>query len=134
MNDTKGHEYYGNIAEKITQYGEEGFIEFFMNLQIFGTPDECYNRIIEFGERTGAERFVGVFSYSEMPWEESDRNMRLFSKKVCPRLHTAEQRKGQRARGRLTNINWYVLINSPTQKRMAHLLPHGIPDAWSELT
>ena len=64
-----------------------------MNLQIFGTPDECYNRIIEFSERTGAERFVGVFSYSGMPWEESERNMRLFSDKVLPRLRTAEQSK-----------------------------------------
>ena len=93
LNDTKGYEYYGNIAAKIAQYGEDGFIEFFMNLQIFGTPDECYNRIIEFSERTGAERFVGVFSYSGMPWEESERNMRLFSEKVLPRLRTAEQSK-----------------------------------------
>ena len=93
LNDNKGYEYFGNTAEKIAQYGEDAFIEFFMNLQIFETPDECYNRIIEFGDRTGAERFVGVFSYSGMPWEESERNMRLFSKKVLPRLQTAEQSK-----------------------------------------
>ena len=67
LNDNKGYEYFGNIAEKIAQYSEDAFIEFFMNLQIFGTPDECYNRIIKFGDRTGAERFVGVFSYSGMP-------------------------------------------------------------------
>ena len=91
LNDTKGYEYYGNIAEKIAQYGEDGFIEFFMNLQIFGTPDECYKRIIEFTERTGADKFVGVFSYAGMPWKDSERNMRLFSKKVLPRLQAAKR-------------------------------------------
>jgi len=91
LNDTKGYEYYGNIAEKIAQYGEDGFIEFFMDLQIFGTPDDCYKRIIQFTERTGANKFVGVFSYSGMPWEVSERNMRLFSEKVLPRLQASNK-------------------------------------------
>ena len=91
LNDTRGYEYYGNIADKIAQYGEDQFIEFFLNLQIFGTPDDCYKRIIEFTERTGAEKFVGVFSYAGMPSRVSERNMRLFSEKVLPRLQYGQQ-------------------------------------------
>ena len=98
LNDTKGYEYYGNIAEKIAQHGEDGFIEFFMNLQIFGTPDECYNRIIEFTERTGAESFVGVFSYAGMAPDEAENNMRLFSETVLPRLQRPAQIATKNAR------------------------------------
>jgi len=33
----------------------------------------------------GNSHFVGVFSYAGMPWEEAERNMRLFAREVMPR-------------------------------------------------
>ena len=40
--------------------------------------------------RLGNEHFVGVFSYAGMPYEEAERNMRLFAKEVMPQLQKLE--------------------------------------------
>ena len=82
----KGYEYYGKFADTIQKYGADSATEFFMNLQVWGTPDMCYERIVDISNRTGADGFIGVFGYAGMPGEEAERNMRLFANKVAPRL------------------------------------------------
>ncbi len=83
---TKGYEYYGKMAEKIHAYGHDKVTDFFLNLQVWGTPAQCYDRIVDVRRRLGNETFVGVFSYAGMPPEEADRNMRLFAREVTPEL------------------------------------------------
>lgn len=83
---TKGYEYYGKMSEKIATYGTETVTDFFVKLQIAGTPEQCYEQILEVRRRVGNEHFVGVFSYAGMPWDEAERNMRLFAKDVMPAL------------------------------------------------
>jgi len=90
MKTTKGYEYYGKITDKIAEIGEEQFVEFFMSLQVFGTPEQCLERILRVRERLSSEAFVGVFSYTGMPHEEADRNVRLFVKEVMPALKALE--------------------------------------------
>jgi len=82
----KGYEYYGQFAEKIQRGGVDSAVEFFMNLQVWGTPEMCYNTIVKNAERIGSEGFIGVFSYAGMPWGEAEKSMRLFAKEVLPRL------------------------------------------------
>ena len=82
----KGYEYYGKFADTIQKYGADSATEFFMNLQVWGTPDMCYERIVDISNRTGADGFIGVFGDAGMPGEEAERNMRLFANKVAPRL------------------------------------------------
>lgn len=82
----KGYEYYGKFAENIKKTGVDGAIEYFMNLQTFGTPEQCYDTIVSNVERIGAEAYIGVFSYAGMPWAEAERNMKLFASDVMPRL------------------------------------------------
>ncbi|HJR02415.1 MAG TPA: LLM class flavin-dependent oxidoreductase, partial [Methylomirabilota bacterium] len=50
---TKGYEYYGKMAEKIHQYGTDTVIDYFMNLQVWGTPEQCYEKILDIHARTG---------------------------------------------------------------------------------
>lgn len=83
---TKGYEYYGKMAEKIATYGTDKVIDFFMNLQTWGTPDECYEKILGVRQRVGNETYVGVFSYAGMAYDEAERNMRLFARTVMPEL------------------------------------------------
>jgi alkanesulfonate monooxygenase SsuD/methylene tetrahydromethanopterin reductase-like flavin-dependent oxidoreductase (luciferase family) len=83
---TKGYEYYGKMSEKIAQYGTDKVIDYFMNLQVWGTPEQCYQRILDIRARTGNSHFVGVFSYAGMPWDEAERNLRLFAREVMPEL------------------------------------------------
>ena len=84
--DIKGYEYYGKFAEKIAEYGDDKVTEFFLSLQVWGTPDQCYEKIVAIHDWTGNDTFVGVFSYAGMPPEDAEANMRLFSEKVMPRL------------------------------------------------
>ena len=81
---TRGYEYYGKMSEKIAQYGTDTVIDYFVNLQVWGTPEQCYDKIVDINRRTGNSHFVGVFSYAGMPYEEAERNMRLFAAEVMP--------------------------------------------------
>jgi alkanesulfonate monooxygenase SsuD/methylene tetrahydromethanopterin reductase-like flavin-dependent oxidoreductase (luciferase family) len=83
---TKGYEYYGKMADKIRQYGTDTVIDYFMNLQVWGTPAQCYEKILEIRGRVGNDSYVGVFSYAGMPYDEAERNMRLFARAVMPDL------------------------------------------------
>ncbi len=83
---TKGYEYYGKMGEKIAEYGTETVVDYFVKLQVSGTPEQCYERILDIHHRTGNTHYVGVFSYAGMPYEEAERNMRLFASDVMPEL------------------------------------------------
>jgi alkanesulfonate monooxygenase SsuD/methylene tetrahydromethanopterin reductase-like flavin-dependent oxidoreductase (luciferase family) len=90
LGKTKGYEYYGKMADKIHQYGADSVTDFFMNLQVWGTPEQCYERVLDIRERIGNNHYIGVFSYAGMPYEEAERNQRLFAREVMPQLQKLE--------------------------------------------
>jgi hypothetical protein len=53
---------------------------------VWGTPAQCYEKILDIHARTGNSHYVGVFSYAGMPYEDAERNMRLFAREVMPAL------------------------------------------------
>jgi alkanesulfonate monooxygenase SsuD/methylene tetrahydromethanopterin reductase-like flavin-dependent oxidoreductase (luciferase family) len=83
---TRGYEYYGKMSEKIATYGSDKVIDFFVDLQVWGTPEQCYEKILDIQRRVGNEHYVGVFSYAGMPPAEAERSMRLFAAEVAPAL------------------------------------------------
>jgi alkanesulfonate monooxygenase SsuD/methylene tetrahydromethanopterin reductase-like flavin-dependent oxidoreductase (luciferase family) len=83
---TKGYEYYGKMASQIEKAGADGTVEFFVNLQVWGTPEQCYDKILDIRSKVGCDAFNGVFSYGGMPYEEAERNLRLFARAVRPQL------------------------------------------------
>jgi alkanesulfonate monooxygenase SsuD/methylene tetrahydromethanopterin reductase-like flavin-dependent oxidoreductase (luciferase family) len=83
---TKGYEYYGKMADKIQTYGRATVTDYFVDLQVWGTPEQCHARIADIHRRVGNSHFVGVFSYAGMPPEEAERNMRLFAREVMPEV------------------------------------------------
>ncbi len=83
----KGYESYGRVQEIVSAPGGADLAtEFFLGLQTWGTPEQCYEKIIDVQSRTGAEAFTGVFSYAGMPYEEAEASMRLFAAEVMPEL------------------------------------------------
>ncbi len=86
LKTTRGYEYYGKMSEKIATYGIDTVIDYFMNLQVWGTPEQCYEKILDVRHRVGNDTFVGVFSYAGMDYPEAERNLRLFAKNVMPEL------------------------------------------------
>lgn len=83
---TKGYEYYSRLNETIEQMGVDGMADFFMNLQVWGTPEQCLEKIRDIHARTGCCGFTGVFSYAGMPLEIGRANQTLFAKEVLPEL------------------------------------------------
>jgi alkanesulfonate monooxygenase SsuD/methylene tetrahydromethanopterin reductase-like flavin-dependent oxidoreductase (luciferase family) len=83
---TKGYEYYGKMADKIAQYGTDKVIDYFMQLQVWGTPEQCYAKIQDIHARTGNSHYIGVFSYAGMPYDMAEANIRLFAREVMPVL------------------------------------------------
>jgi alkanesulfonate monooxygenase SsuD/methylene tetrahydromethanopterin reductase-like flavin-dependent oxidoreductase (luciferase family) len=83
----KGYEAYKAMQEATSKPGGlDQMVEFFLGLQVWGTPEQCYEKIITTQERTGAEAFNGVFSYAGMPYEIAEHSMRLFASEVMPEL------------------------------------------------
>ncbi len=83
---TKGYEYYSKLNETIEQMGVDGMAEFFMSLQVWGTPEQCYEKLKDIHARTDACGFTGVFSYAGMPLEIARANQSLFAREVLPQL------------------------------------------------
>ena len=84
--DIRGYEYYGKVAEKMIDYGTDEVVDFFVNLQVWGTPEQCYEKIQHIRARTGHDTYVGAFSYAAMPYPEAEASMRLFAAEVMPAL------------------------------------------------
>ena len=102
--DIPGYEYYAGISSNIAKHGRDKFARFLAELQVWGTPDEVADKLIEYQQMVGAGGIVGVFSYGGMPFDEAEDNMRLFSEKVMPRLQAYEIAGGVGAPAARTSV------------------------------
>ncbi len=92
LKTTRGYEYYGNFTDKINTYGDRDVVDFFVNLQVTGTPEQCYQKVMDIHDYTGADSLVAAFSYGGMPYDDAERSMRLFASEVIPELKKFEPR------------------------------------------
>jgi alkanesulfonate monooxygenase SsuD/methylene tetrahydromethanopterin reductase-like flavin-dependent oxidoreductase (luciferase family) len=84
--DVPGYEYYAGLARNIAKHGKEKFSRFLADLQMWGTPDQVVEQMIENTRRIDGAGVIGVFSFGGMPPETARANIRLFAEKVLPRL------------------------------------------------
>ncbi len=86
----KGYESYGKLAKTYTKMKDETFrakaTDFYVSIQVVGTPDDCIQQIGELRRLTGMDHFVTEFSFGSMPHHMAELNMRLFAEKVVPVL------------------------------------------------
>lgn len=83
----KGYESYKEMQERISSPGGVDLMtEFFVNLQVWGTPEQVYEKVLDIQRKTGAEAYVGVFSYGGMPYETAEASLRRFAREVMPEL------------------------------------------------
>jgi len=87
----KGYESYGKMAKtyaKINSSAEAKAkaTDFYVSIQIVGTPKDCLDKIAELQRCTGMDHLVTEFSFGGLPHEEAEVNMRLFADKVIPVL------------------------------------------------
>ena len=91
LSTVKGYESYGKMAKTYAKIGESAetrrkATDFYVSIQIVGTPKDCLDKIAELQRLTGLDHLVTEFSFGAMPHEEAEVNMRLFAERVMPLL------------------------------------------------
>jgi len=87
LKDIPGYEHHGLMYDRLTAPGGmEAMTDFFVDLQIWGTPGQVTEKIVNLQDETYMDGYMGVFSYAGMPIEEADRSMKLFARTVMPEL------------------------------------------------
>ena len=82
----KGYEHYAEGAKLQEQMEADELAESFLDFHVYGTPEQCYDKIMNIRSHIGCEGFTGCFRYAGMPYDEAERNMRLFARDVLPEL------------------------------------------------
>jgi alkanesulfonate monooxygenase SsuD/methylene tetrahydromethanopterin reductase-like flavin-dependent oxidoreductase (luciferase family) len=83
----KGYEAYKTLQERASAPGGvDEMTEFFLSLQVYGTPEQCHEKILEIQRRTGSEAFISVLSYGGMPYDIAESSIRTFANQVVPEL------------------------------------------------
>ena len=86
----KGYEFYGKMTKTYAKMKDPTFREkatdFYVKIQVVGTPDDCLQQLAELRRLTGLDHLVTEFGFGGMPHEEAELNMRLFADRVVPVL------------------------------------------------
>ena len=86
----KGYEFYGGMAKTYSKMQDPGYrqkaTDFYVKIQVVGTPADCLQQIAELQRLTGLDHLVVEFGYGGMPHEEAQLNMRMFAERVMPVL------------------------------------------------
>jgi alkanesulfonate monooxygenase SsuD/methylene tetrahydromethanopterin reductase-like flavin-dependent oxidoreductase (luciferase family) len=84
--EIEGYEYYGALANNIAKHGLENFNGFLADLQVWGTPEQVSEKLLEYVRRTDAGALVVPLSFGGMPADEARANFDLFASDVLPEL------------------------------------------------
>jgi alkanesulfonate monooxygenase SsuD/methylene tetrahydromethanopterin reductase-like flavin-dependent oxidoreductase (luciferase family) len=86
----KGYEAYGKTARTYAKLKDPANLkkatDFYVSIQIVGTPDDCLQQLGELQRITGLEHLVAEFSFGNLPHHEAEKNLRLFADRVLPTL------------------------------------------------
>jgi alkanesulfonate monooxygenase SsuD/methylene tetrahydromethanopterin reductase-like flavin-dependent oxidoreductase (luciferase family) len=90
----KGYESYAKVARTYAKMKDAEHrrkaTEFYVKIQIAGTPEDCLAQVAELRRLTGLDHLITEFSFGGMPHGEAEKNMRLFAERVLPRLQKDE--------------------------------------------
>lgn len=88
--NVKGYEAYGKTAKTYAKLKDPANLkkatDFYVSIQIVGTPDDCLQQLGRLQQLTGLEHLVAEFSWGNLPHHQAETNMRLFADRVLPTL------------------------------------------------
>lgn len=84
--EIEGYEYYEGIARNIAKHGLEKFNGFLADLQVWGSPDDVTEKILENVEKCEAGGLIIQTRFGGMEDDVATRNHKLFVDKVLPAL------------------------------------------------
>jgi alkanesulfonate monooxygenase SsuD/methylene tetrahydromethanopterin reductase-like flavin-dependent oxidoreductase (luciferase family) len=87
----KGYEYYAEMSAQMRSKADaEVPDDVYVKNHVWGTPDQCIERLRRINDLMGVEELIAVMSYGAMPVETAEASMRLFAKEVLPAAHEIE--------------------------------------------
>ena len=87
LKEIPGYEHHGLMYDRlVAPGGYQQMEDFFIDLQLWGTPEQVTEKIINLQDEMYMDGYMGVFSYAGMSLEEAERSMHLFASKVMPEL------------------------------------------------
>jgi alkanesulfonate monooxygenase SsuD/methylene tetrahydromethanopterin reductase-like flavin-dependent oxidoreductase (luciferase family) len=87
LKNTPGYEFHGKMHDMLTAPGGmERMTEFFLGLQVWGTPDQVKDKVLTIQDNTFNDGYMAVFSYAGMPPSDAEASARLFAAQVMPDL------------------------------------------------
>jgi alkanesulfonate monooxygenase SsuD/methylene tetrahydromethanopterin reductase-like flavin-dependent oxidoreductase (luciferase family) len=84
--EIEGYEYYGALANNIAKHGLERFSGFLADLQVWGSPEEVTDKLVDYVRRCDAGALVIDVTFGDMPYDEAAANFELFASEVLPEL------------------------------------------------
>ena len=90
LNSVKGYEAYDKVGTTYAKMKDPvrraKATDFYVKIQLVGTPDDCIQKLEELQALTGLDHLITEFSFGGLPHHEAEMNMRLFADKVVPVL------------------------------------------------
>lgn len=90
LNTVKGYESYDKVGVTYAKMKDPvrraKATDFYVSIQLVGTPDDCIQKLEELQALTGLDHLITEFSFGGMPHHESETNMRMFADTVMPVL------------------------------------------------
>ena len=83
---TKGYEYYGAMQGMLQAGAEDALTDMFIDLQVWGTPEQCLDKVRAIRDRVRNDTVVCAFKFGGLPYADAERSMRLFARAVRPRV------------------------------------------------
>lgn len=79
----KNYQHYQTQAET---YNEDQVVDIFLDMQIWGTPEQCYERTKSLHDQFNNCGNVLAFKFAGMPYEMARDSMRLYASEVMPEV------------------------------------------------
>jgi alkanesulfonate monooxygenase SsuD/methylene tetrahydromethanopterin reductase-like flavin-dependent oxidoreductase (luciferase family) len=90
LNAVKGYESYDKVGQTYAKMKDPArrakATEFYVSIQVVGTPDDCVQQLEELQALTGLDHLIAEFAFGGLPHGDAERGMRLFAEKVLPVL------------------------------------------------
>jgi alkanesulfonate monooxygenase SsuD/methylene tetrahydromethanopterin reductase-like flavin-dependent oxidoreductase (luciferase family) len=89
---TKGYEFYAASSQAIRDAGgEHDMGAMFLKNHVWGTPEQCIDKLDQINRLMGPDHFIAVMKYGGMPYEMAEASMRLFAREVLPVAQQMEE-------------------------------------------
>ena len=77
---------YEHYQQQAASYDEDGVVDLFLGMQVYGTPEQCYQKVVAMHQMFDICGNVSAFKFAGMPYADARSSLRLYAKEVMPLL------------------------------------------------